>query len=58
MSLKKIAEMVGVSPSTVSRILNNMATACASPELKEEIWEAAQTLHYDPNTAACNLKRC
>lgn len=56
MSLKKIAEMVGVSPSTVSRVLNNTVPTCASPELKEKIWEAAHTLQYVPNTAARNLK--
>ncbi|MBD5476952.1 MAG: LacI family transcriptional regulator [Lachnospiraceae bacterium] len=56
MSLKKIAEMVGVSPSTVSRVLNNTVSTCASPELKEKIWEAAHSLHYVPNSHARNLK--
>lgn len=56
MSLKKIAAMVGVSASTVSRVLNNTAPNCASPELKEKIWEAAQKLNYTPNVNARNLK--
>lgn len=56
MSLKKIAEMVGVSPSTVSRVLNNTVSTCASPELKERIWEAARQLNYTPNLNARNLK--
>lgn len=56
MSLKKIAEMVGVSPSTVSRVLNNTVPTCASTELKEKIWEAAHALQYVPNTEARNLK--
>ena len=56
MSLKKIAEMVGVSPSTVSRVLNNTVPNCASSELKERIWEAAHTLNYVPNSDARNLK--
>lgn len=56
MSLKKIAEMVGVSPSTVSRVLNNSVSTCASPELKEKIWEAAHQLNYIPNVNARNLK--
>lgn len=56
MSLKKIAEMVGVAPSTVSRVLNNTVSTCASPELKEKIWEAARTLNYVPNINARNLK--
>lgn len=56
MSLRKIAEMVGVSPSTVSRVLNNTVSTCASPELKEKIWEAAHRLNYTPNINARNLK--
>lgn len=56
MSLKEIAKMVGVSPSTVSRVLNNSVSTCASPALKEQIWEAARTLNYTPNLHARNLK--
>lgn len=56
MSLKKIAEMVGVSPSTVSRVLNNSGSSCASPALKEQIWEAANRIHYIPDANARNLK--
>lgn len=56
MSLKKIAETVGVSPSTVSRVLNNTVSTCASPELKEKIWEAARSLNYVPNVHARSLK--
>ena len=56
MSLKKIAKMVGVSPSTVSRVLNNTAPTCASAQLKEKIWEAAHALNYVPNINARNLK--
>ena len=56
MSLKKIAEIVGVSPSTVSRVLNNTVATCASPELKEKIWETAHTLNYVPDINARNLK--
>lgn len=56
MSLKKIAQMVGVSPSTVSRVLNNTVSTCASPELKKKIWDAAHSLNYVPNTNARSLK--
>lgn len=56
MSLKKIAQMVGVSPSTVSRVLNNSYTTCASEQVKARIWEAAHELHYVPNRSARNLK--
>ena len=57
MSLKEIAQMVGVAPSTVSRVLNNTVSTCASPELKEKIWEAARTLNYVPDINARNLKK-
>lgn len=56
MSLKKIAEMVGTSVSTVSRVLNNSYTTCASEELKKKIWEAAHEIRYVPNASARNLK--
>lgn len=56
MSLKKIAEMVGTSPSTVSRVLNNSYTTCASEQLKEKIWKAAHEIQYVPNTSARDLK--
>ena len=39
MSLKKIAEMVGVSPSTVSRVLNDRSSSCASEAVKQKIWK-------------------
>jgi len=49
MSLKKIAEIVGVSPSTVSRVLNDKGPGCASPEVREKIWAAATELNYTPD---------
>lgn len=57
MSLKKIAEMAGTSPSTVSRVLNNSSTTCASEQLKEKIWAAAHAIHYVPNDSARRLKK-
>lgn len=57
MSLKKIAQMVGTTPSTVSRVLNNAYQSCASSELKDKIWAAAQELNYVPNSNARNLKK-
>ena len=56
MSLKKIAEMVGVSPSTVSRVLNDRSSSCASESVKKKIWEAAHEIDYVPNSAARKLK--
>lgn len=56
MSIKKIAEMVGVSPATVSRVLNNPDYRCSKPGLRDQIWKAAIELDYTPNVAARNLK--
>lgn len=57
MSLKEIAKMAGVSVSTVSRVLNNKDYNCASEEVKDKIWEAAQKIHYVPDENARNLKK-
>lgn len=56
MSIKKIAEKVGVSPSTVSRVLNNPNYRCAEEGLRDKIWKTAMELNYVPNEAARNLK--
>jgi DNA-binding LacI/PurR family transcriptional regulator len=56
MSIKKIAEMAGVSISTVSRVLNNPNYHCSSPDVRERIIQAAIELNYAPNEAARNLK--
>ena len=56
MSIKKIAEKVGVSPATVSRVLNNPNYRCAKEGLRDRIWKAAIELNYVPNEAARSLK--
>ena len=40
MSIKKITQMTGVSPATVSRVLNNPAYKCSSEQMREKIWKA------------------
>lgn len=57
MSIKKIAELTGVSTATVSRVLNNPNYKCSHPELRDEIWKAAIEINYVPNAAARNLKK-
>lgn len=56
MSLKKIAQMTGVSPSTVSRVLNNVSSTCASKEVRDKIFDAAREIGYQPNESARRLK--
>ncbi|WP_152392661.1 LacI family DNA-binding transcriptional regulator [Paenibacillus guangzhouensis] len=48
-SLKDIAQMVGVSISTVSRVINNDTSKHISADTKNRVWEAAKALNYQPN---------
>lgn len=57
MSIKKIAEISGSSPATVSRVLNNPNYKCQTPGLREKIWKIAMEMNYTPNEAARNLKK-
>ena len=52
MSLKAIADMAGVSVSTVSRVLNNPDYRCKDIKVRDRIWDAAMKLNYRPNMAA------
>lgn len=56
MSIKKIAEKAGISPSTVSRILNNPNYKSSTPGLRDKVWKIAMELDYAPNEAARNLR--
>lgn len=57
MSLKEIAQRVGVSPSTVSRVLNNKPGGCVSSAVRERVWQAARELGYHPNLYARQLRQ-
>ncbi|MBQ8965166.1 LacI family DNA-binding transcriptional regulator [Ruminococcus sp.] len=56
MSLKKIAQMTGVSVSTVGRILSDPNHKCASEEVRRKVIEAAREISYIPNASARALK--
>ena len=56
MSLKKIAEMTGVSVSTVGRILSDPNHKCSSEDVKKRVLEAAREINYIPNLSARALK--
>ena len=55
MSLKEIARMAGVSPSTASRVLNDRPGS-ASEAVKERVWAAARAIQYAPNDWARSLR--
>lgn len=56
-TLTDIAELAGVSVSTVSRVINNKAAKYRiSPETESIILEAAKKLNYRPNQVARGLR--
>jgi DNA-binding LacI/PurR family transcriptional regulator len=56
-TLKTIAEQLGLTPGTVSAALNNSAAARSIPEhTKQRILEAARALNYRPNFFARTLR--
>lgn len=52
-TLTTVGNLAGVSPSTVSRVVNNSTPV--SPELREAVERAIMQLGYVPNRAARNL---
>ena len=53
-NIKVVAELAGVSISTVSRVLNNSASV--SDELKEKVYKAIKNTGYSINPIASTLK--
>lgn len=49
MSLKDIAKELGISPSTVSRVVNQKKNFSVSPELREKILARASSSGFTPN---------
>ena len=57
MGIKEVAKLAGVSPSTVSRVVNSGDINAASPETQAKIWNAVHSLGYVPNENAQKLKK-
>ncbi|MEV6348875.1 LacI family DNA-binding transcriptional regulator [Actinoplanes sp. NPDC051851] len=55
-TLADVARLAGVSPATVSRVINDSAKKVA-PELRERVLAAVAQLHYVPNAHAQNVAR-
>lgn len=53
-TLKKISQVLGISISTVSRALKNHPDISAAT--KKKVVELAETLEYEPNATAVNLR--
>lgn len=56
-SLKELAQHLGVSPSTVSVVLNNVPGRSISEPTRERIREAAEQMGYRPSLLARSLRR-
>ena len=54
-TIRDVAKAAGVSPSTVSRVLNNKGII--SEETCEKIYQAMRELKYVPNDMARSLSR-
>jgi LacI family transcriptional regulator len=53
--ISDVAKAAGVSPATVSRVMNDRASV--DPELQERVREVAARLGYRPNAVARNLRK-
>lgn len=56
-TLKDVAQHVGVSVSTVSRVVNNDTSRQINAETKSKVWQAVRELGYAPNESARRLVR-
>lgn len=53
-TLKEVARLANVSTATVSHVINN--TKYVSEDLKKQVYDAMETLNYQPNALAKSLK--
>jgi LacI family transcriptional regulator len=56
-TLSDVAKVCGVTPATVSRVLNDKAEFTASEAVRERILQTARKMGYVPDLAARNLNR-
>lgn len=53
LTLEEIAQIVGVSRSTVSRVMNDQVSV--RPEVRERVWKVVRETGYQPHAAARSL---
>ena len=56
-TLSDVAKLCGVTPATVSRVLNRKTLFCTSDEVRELIHSTAEKLGYVPDLTARNFRR-
>jgi LacI family transcriptional regulator len=56
-TISDLARLCGVTPATVSRVLNNKKEFSTSIAVRENIWATARKVGYVPNLGARNLSR-
>src|SRR3954468_9752369 len=56
-TISDVAKLCGVTPATVSRVLNGKKKFSASDAVREKIFDTARKLGYVPDLAARNLNR-
>lgn len=56
-TIKDVAKLAGVTPSTVSRVLNGKSPSAASDKTKEKIWKAVRETGYSVNEMARELRK-
>ncbi len=54
-SIREVAKLAGVSPATVSRVMNG--TAKVDPEKQKKVWKAIEETGFVPNEVARSLFR-
>jgi LacI family transcriptional regulator len=56
-TISDLARLCGVTPATVSRVLNNKKEFSTSTAVRENIWATARKVGYVPDLGARNLSR-
>lgn len=57
LTIKDVAKLAGVSPSTVSFVLNKSKGQSISEETKKRIYQSVEQLGYRPNYYASNIRK-